>query len=64
MLITRHQWTEDEVSALADEHQLMVAGALETINEWAFESLGDALIEQYDGYEINGDLAQDARKKR
>ena len=59
VLITRHQWTEDEVSALADEHQLMVAGALETINEWAFESLGDALIEQYDGYEINGDLAQE-----
>ena len=59
VLITRHQWTEDEVATLAEEHQLMAAGALETINEWAFESLGDALIEQYDGYEINGDLAQE-----
>ena len=59
VLITRHQWTEAEVAALADEQQLMVAGALETINEWAFESLGDALIEQYDGYEVNGDLAQE-----
>ena len=59
VLITRQQWTEEEVAALADEHQLMVAGALETINEWAFESLGDTLIEQYNGYEINGDLAQE-----
>ena len=59
VLITRHQWTEDEVATLAEEHQLMAAGALETINEWAFESLGDTLIEQYDGYEINGDLAQE-----
>ena len=57
VLITRHQWTDEEVAALADEHQLMVAGALETINEWAFDRLGDALIEQYDGYEVNGDLA-------
>ena len=59
VLITRRQWTEDEVATLAEEHQLMAAGALEAINEWAFESLGGALIEQYDGYEINGDLAQE-----
>ena len=59
VLITRHRWTEEEVAALADEHQLMVAGAVETINEWAFETLGDALIEEYDGYEINGNLAQE-----
>ena len=37
VLITRHQWTEEEVTALAEEHQLMIDGALETINEWAFE---------------------------
>ena len=59
VLITRHQWTEEEVTVLADEHQLMAAGALETINEWAYGSLGGALIEQYDGYEVNGDLAQE-----
>ena len=57
-LITRRQWTEDGVASLADEHQLMVAGALETINEWAFNKFDDALIEEYDGYEINGDIAQ------
>ena len=58
VLITRPRWTEEEIAASADEHQLMAAGALETINEWAFEKFGDALIEEYDGYEINEDVAQ------
>ncbi len=58
VLITRHQWTEDEIAGLADEHQLMTAGALEAINEWAFDRFDDALIEEYDGYEINGDIVQ------
>ena len=58
VLITRSQWTEDEFAALTNEHQLMTAGALETINEWAFNRFGDAVIEEYDGYEINGNVAQ------
>ena len=58
VLITRRQWTEDEVAALTDEHQLMAAGALETINEWSFSKYDDSLIEEYNGYEINGDVAQ------
>ena len=58
VLITRHQWTEDEIAGLADEHQLMAAGALEVINEWAFDKFDDALIEEYDLYEINGDIVQ------
>ena len=58
VLITRREWTEDEVGGLADEHQLMAAGALETINEWAFNKFDNALIEEYDGYEINEDVAQ------
>ena len=36
----------------------MAAGALESINEWAFDRFGDALIEEYDDYETNGDIAQ------
>ena len=58
VLITRRQWTEDEIACLADKHQLMAAGALETINEWAFDKFGDTLIEEYDGHEINGDIAK------
>ncbi len=58
ILITREHWSQDDFSALAAEHQLMHSGALETINEWAFERFGDALIEEYNGFEINGNVAQ------
>ena len=57
-LITRCHWTEDEIVRLADEHQLMAAGALETINEWAFNRFGDLLVEEYNGYEINDGIAR------
>ena len=56
VLMTRQEWTEEEVASLASEHQLMVAGMIETINEWAYEKFGDALVEHYGDYEVNGEL--------
>ena len=56
VLITRREWTVKEVEALASEHRLMVAGAIETINEWAYENFDDALVEHYGDYEVNGEL--------
>ena len=55
-LLTRPHWDETEFSALAGQFRLMQAGALETLNEWAFERFGDALIEEYEGYECNPDV--------
>lgn len=55
-LIQRAQWSEDEFSILAKRYQLMASGSLETINEWAYETFNDALIEDYNGYEINEDI--------
>jgi len=46
-LIERERWTEEEVSALVKGIGLMQSGALEAVNEWAFENFGDALIEEY-----------------
>lgn len=57
-LLDRDNWTEDEFRGLAEQHGLMAAGALETINEWSFDRHDDALIEDYDGYEINGEIAE------
>ena len=62
VLITRRQWSYDEFRALADEHRLMAAGALETINEWAVRRFGELLVEEYDDYEINGDIVQQLRR--
>ena len=55
-LLTRPHWDEVEFKTLADQFQLMPAGALETLNEWAVDCFGDTLIEEYEGYELNQDV--------
>ena len=60
-LLTRPHWDETEFSALAGQFRLMQAGALENLNEWAFERFGDALIEEYEGYELNPDVVAELR---
>ena len=60
-LLARPHWDETEISALAGQFRLMQSGALETLNEWAFERFGDALIEEYEGYELNPDVVAELR---
>lgn len=60
-LAARPAWTEEEFTDLADDCGLMPAGALETINEWAFERFGEALVEEYDGYEVAEHVAKAMR---
>jgi len=55
-LIQRENWSSEDFSLLVKRYDLMVSGSLETINEWAYEKFDDALIEDYNGYEINGDV--------
>ena len=56
-LIERRHWKDSEFTRLAGQFGLMEAGAIETINEWSFEQFGDALIEEYEGFEINVEVA-------
>ena len=35
----------------------MVDGALETINEWAFAAYDEALLDEYEGYDVSLDIA-------
>jgi tellurite resistance protein len=56
-LIERERWTEEEFEQLCARHKLLVAGALEAVNEWAFEFYDEALLDDYDGYEIAADVA-------
>jgi hypothetical protein len=44
-LLSRSDWQRAEFEMLATKAGLMPDGAMETINEWAYERLGDALIE-------------------
>lgn len=52
-LIERSVWTEQDYNRLAGQFGLMPSGALEAVNEWAFEHFDEALIETYNGYELN-----------
>ena len=55
-LTTRTRWSETEFQALTKQFQLMEDGVLETVNEWSYENFNDALIESYDGIDINQDV--------
>lgn len=57
-VITRPHWTEEEFAELAGRHGLMVAGALETVNEWSFGVHDDALLDEYEGYDVSSDIAE------
>ena len=60
-LIENEKWSEEDFSALVQRHGLMPAGALEALNEWAWNSYDEALIEDYDGYELSMALSDRIR---
>jgi uncharacterized tellurite resistance protein B-like protein len=47
-LVARNRWSREEAAALAREHGVMLAGAVEAINEWSCEQFGDWLVEEED----------------
>lgn len=57
-LLARPEWAREELEAAASKAGLMPSGAMETINEWAFDHYGDALIEDGDPVVVNRALLQ------
>jgi len=55
-LVTQSEWARQEFEAIVASLSLMPDGALEAINEWAFDRYGDALIEDSDPLVLNLDL--------
>ena len=55
-LMRQPSWTSPAFEKLARQFGLMPSGALETINEWAFERFGIGLIEEDGDFEVNTDL--------
>jgi hypothetical protein len=45
-LIRKDKWTREEVEALCRDSGLMISGALETINDWSFEKVDAAVLEE------------------
>ena len=56
-LATRDHWPEDDFNAAATRHGLMPAGAVEAINEWSFGAYDRAYLDEYDGYDIDPEIA-------
>lgn len=56
-IIQRKHWTQDEFDEIVGKQGLMPSGALEVINEWAFGRFDEALLDEYDGYDISPDVS-------
>lgn len=55
-LVTKSEWARHEFEAIVASLSLMPDGALEAINEWAFDRYGEALIEDGNPLVLNLDL--------
>ena len=60
-LIQREHWTDEEFDEIAGKQGLMPSGALEVVNEWAFDKFDEALLDEYDGYDVSPDIADTLR---
>lgn len=57
-VIAKDHWSTEAFEQLAFRHGLMASGALETINEWSFAAYDEALLDEYDGYDVANEIAQ------
>lgn len=60
-IIQREHWTDDEFDEIVGKQGLMPSGALEVVNEWAFDKFDEALLDEYDGYDVSPDIADRLR---
>ncbi|NYH96597.1 TerB N-terminal domain-containing protein [Novosphingobium marinum] len=60
-IIQREHWTDEEFDEIAGKQGLMPSGALEVVNEWAFDKFDEALLDEYDGYDVSPDIADTLR---
>jgi len=59
-LMARSDWPRDAFDALCRSLDMMPNGALETLNEWAFETFDDAILEDGDPIIMNLSLLENA----
>lgn len=65
-MVTGESWTGPEVEGMCKAHGLMVGAALEAINDWAFDTLDEALIDANDdgSIDVEMDIAAEVLKLR
>lgn len=55
-MLNRKSWARHELQKMVAQYDLMLDGAIETLNEAAFDAFGAGLIEGDDPLEINSDV--------
>ena len=58
-LITKSEWTHEEMEGFCDGLQLMTDGAVESLNDWAFDNVGASLIEDGSTVYVDIELAEE-----
>jgi len=56
-VVGQEHWTDVAFTELCARHGLMAAGALEAVNEWAFDTYDEALLDEYDGFDVAPEIA-------
>ena len=59
LLISRPQWSRSELETVASDMELMLDGALEQVNDMAFERFDMPITEGDDPIEINSDILEE-----
>jgi tellurite resistance protein len=59
LLVSRHEWSRQELEDVATDMELMLDGALEQINDMAFERFDMPISEGDDPIEINPDILEE-----
>lgn len=60
-IIEKNHWPESEFQELIGGQGLMIAGTLETLNEWSHQRFDEALLDEYDGYDVSPNIASTLR---
>jgi hypothetical protein len=57
--VAQRSWTRADLDQLARQHRVMLGSAIERVNEWSYDRLGDALfVEDQDSFLIQVELLQ------
>jgi uncharacterized tellurite resistance protein B-like protein len=63
IVIQQTHWPETDFDQLAKKAGLMPFGALEAINEWSFQNYGEGLLDAYNGYHVEPEIAATLRSR-
>lgn len=61
VLVTKEQWSRDEVQSIFSEYKLMIDGAIETINDWSFDMVDAPVLEQDDDIFIDLEIVEELK---